>query len=225
MFSSIYPGGKAPSPWMQAWLITHFGSETKFRQFWKFGSKSIFGSGWCWLIMYGSYPVIVPSMLEANPLGRENLFPICVMDLWENSFVLDYGINKNHYIDNWMESMNWAFIEETIRNVPLSKQITRHVEANIPRVDERREYNADVSPVNPYLLEAQSYHHSDTPSIFSPPHTRIPAYLEFEKLPPIEGEGEELVDRLDREHGMPNIPEDTIEEEENKKKSSKRRGR
>jgi Fe-Mn family superoxide dismutase len=35
MFLAVVPGGKDPSPWMQAWLDTHFGGEKRFMELWK----------------------------------------------------------------------------------------------------------------------------------------------------------------------------------------------
>jgi len=177
MFLTIYPGGKAPTPWMQAWLKTHFGGEKRFKDFWKVGSKTLFGSGWCWLVLYDGQPMIVPAMVESNPVGRDNLFPICVMDLWEHAYIKDYGNNKNAYIDNWLDSINWEFIETAIKRIPMTKQITPHFETNFQRQDHRLDPDNDdleISPVNPYFLEKlASAEPNDIPSPFVSQFSRI----------------------------------------------------
>jgi Fe-Mn family superoxide dismutase len=209
MFLCVVPGGKDPSPWMQGWLNTHFGGEKRFKDLWKSACKCVFGSGWCWLILYDGVPLIVPSQVESNPVGRESFFPILNIDLWEHAYYADYGNNRNAYIDNWLAALNWEYIEEAIKRVPQSEQITPHFETNLFRTDERVEkmkYHLGIAAnVNPFVIQNEEEWGavpSDIPDLDEPSYVKqLEAHddeSEDTLLEEEEGEDTELLTETER---------------------------
>lgn len=47
------------------------------------------------------------------PIGIK---PILVLDLWEHAYMIDYGINKNSYIEAFIENIDWNVVSERYRS-------------------------------------------------------------------------------------------------------------
>lgn len=46
-----------------------------------------------------------------------NIVPIMVMDVWEHAFAVDYGINKDAYIETFLKNLDWNVVSCRIETV------------------------------------------------------------------------------------------------------------
>ena len=42
------------------------------------------------------------------------LVPLLVMDVWEHSFMLDYGVKRAEYVNVFMSHIDWHAVEERV---------------------------------------------------------------------------------------------------------------
>ena len=76
-------------------------------------AKEFRGSGWLWLINRDSHLEIMATHNNATPeVLDERIVPIFCLDLWEHSFVDDYGANIEAYVDSFWHVLNWETVEE-----------------------------------------------------------------------------------------------------------------
>lgn len=47
------------------------------------------------------------------PIGIK---PILVMDMWEHAYMVDYGINKNSYIEAFIKNIDWQVVSERYKS-------------------------------------------------------------------------------------------------------------
>lgn len=47
------------------------------------------------------------------PAGVE---PLLVMDVWEHSYMIDYGINRSAYIEAFLNNVNWSEVDKRLTN-------------------------------------------------------------------------------------------------------------
>jgi len=128
MWLCIIPNGKAPSKWLRAYLMNHFGGLNRFKEMWIASCKSLFGSGWCWLVENDGHPEIINSVNAGNPYARDGLSPIMVIDLWEHAYFHDYGTNREAYVVNWLKAVNWELIEVMIKRVERQTHVSPNPE-------------------------------------------------------------------------------------------------
>ncbi|MDR1375767.1 MAG: superoxide dismutase [Holosporaceae bacterium] len=91
-----------------------FGSvETFLGQYASF-AHNMFGSGWCWFVQEGESLSFVNTQNAETPLGT-NQRAICVIDLWEHAYYIDYRNNRAEYIDKiTKQCINWEFCSQLV---------------------------------------------------------------------------------------------------------------
>ncbi len=56
--------------------------------------------------------------LDAHDVGNVTLsFPILVLDVYEHAYFLQYGTDKNQYIDRFMDNINWGVVNRRMGRV------------------------------------------------------------------------------------------------------------
>jgi Fe-Mn family superoxide dismutase len=76
-----------------------------------------FGSGWVWLVQKGCDEKGVPVLAIVKtgnadvPWLDAGVKPLCVYDVWEHAYYLDYASDRASYLKTMMSLMNWAFAE------------------------------------------------------------------------------------------------------------------
>lgn len=100
-------------------IASNFGSYDKFKKEFINIAKSHFGSGWVWLVknIKTSKLEIIDTHDAYNPLTECKYIPLLVLDVWEHAYYLDEQNDREQYIKNWFEIINWDFVE---RNLKLS---------------------------------------------------------------------------------------------------------
>lgn len=92
-----------------------FGSYEDFKKKFSEVSNSLFGSGWCWLVLNKDKLEIVKTANQDNPIS-EGKIPIFGIDLWEHSYYLKWTSRRVDYIENFYNVINWKKVEENYQN-------------------------------------------------------------------------------------------------------------
>lgn len=57
------------------------------------------------------------------PIGAVWLsYPLLVMDVYEHAYMIDFGIDRNKYMDRFIENINWAVVNNRLVryvNIPM----------------------------------------------------------------------------------------------------------
>lgn len=97
-------------------IAKKYGSLDGFKEkFLEMGLKS-FGSGWIWLVLTKKNNLkIMFTPNQDNPLMnifKNGGYPLLGLDLWEHAYYLKYKNDKEKYINNFWDSVNWNFVNE-----------------------------------------------------------------------------------------------------------------
>lgn len=69
-------------------------------------SKTLFGSGWVWLVKDGDNFEVLGTSNQDSPYTQGKK-PILCIDLWEHAYYLKYQNRRADYIDAWLDIVNW----------------------------------------------------------------------------------------------------------------------
>lgn len=83
-----------------------FGSYKEFREQFIKEALTIHGSGWCYLDTKGAIKTIV------NHKDIDNI--ALLVDMWEHSYLLDYGADKEKYLKNIWQIIDWGVINNRL---------------------------------------------------------------------------------------------------------------
>lgn len=108
--------GQQPSPALMNALNSDFGSFDAFREKFTAAAKSVFGSGWAWLIVSedGKLKVTTtanqdsPIMDTATDKGT----PLLCIDVWEHAYYLKYQNRRPEFIEAFWNVVNWEFVSQ-----------------------------------------------------------------------------------------------------------------
>ena len=96
-------------------IKAQFGDFDNFRQQYIAHANTMFGSGWCWLVLEDNKLKFLNTSNAENPLGTPAI-PLCVIDLWEHAYYIDYRNARANYVKNFVENcINWGFCSSQIR--------------------------------------------------------------------------------------------------------------
>ena len=78
---------------------------------------SVFGSGWCWLVVNNEgAPRIITTPNQDSPVmyGAE---PILGIDVWEHAYYLHYQNRRADYVQAFWSAVNWAQVERNFAEI------------------------------------------------------------------------------------------------------------
>lgn len=84
-----------------------FGSFENFKKEFTNSALSRFGSGWAWLVSDEKGKLSIISTANQDTPISIGLKPIVAIDVWEHAYYLKYKNERNKYIDNWWNVVNW----------------------------------------------------------------------------------------------------------------------
>ncbi|HJZ41326.1 MAG TPA: superoxide dismutase [Bacteroidales bacterium] len=107
--------GKQPSKELVDALIRDFGSLDAFKE--KFGAaaRTVFGSGWAWLIVGEDKLKITSTSNQDSPImdiATEKGVPLLCLDVWEHAYYLKYQNRRPEFIDAFWNVVNWDFVSD-----------------------------------------------------------------------------------------------------------------
>lgn len=109
-------GEKAPIGTLADAISKQYGSFDEFKKQFTEASKTLFGSGWAWLIWKNGKLVITTTANQDNPLmqvdGITQGTPILALDVWEHAYYLKNENRRMDYISAWWNVVNWELAED-----------------------------------------------------------------------------------------------------------------
>ena len=107
-------GGGMPKGKLFEDIESEFGSFDEFKNKFSAAAKTLFGSGWVWLILTDDKKLLItatqnqdsPVMDIAEVKGR----PLLLIDIWEHAYYLKYQNRRSDYVDAFWNIVNWEFI-------------------------------------------------------------------------------------------------------------------
>jgi Fe-Mn family superoxide dismutase len=114
-WNSMKPGGGGqPTGKLADMIKSSFGDFAKFKEDFATAAKTLFGSGWAWLVTEGNTLKIVQTANADTPLAH-NQKPILTIDVWEHAYYLDYQNRRPDYVATFFDKMvNWDFAAKNI---------------------------------------------------------------------------------------------------------------
>lgn len=110
-------GGGAPSGELADALTRDFGSFDQFKEKFSDAVKTLFGSGWVWLVADADGHLHIEQCHNAhNPLGTGRR-ALLTCDTWEHAFYIDYRNDKGSYLDAFWKVVDWKFAAGNLQEV------------------------------------------------------------------------------------------------------------
>jgi len=107
-------GGGDPDGDLRAAIEQSFGSVDDFKQQFTDKAKTLFGSGWTWLVQGANGLEIVQTKDADLPLAHGQT-ALITLDVWEHAYYLDYQNARPAYIETWLGNLaNWEFTAENL---------------------------------------------------------------------------------------------------------------
>jgi Fe-Mn family superoxide dismutase len=114
-WESLSPQTSLPSATLMKSIVKDFGSFEIFKEQFEGSAKSLFGSGWTWLLLNDSNKLtIVNCANQDNPLMdvlELRGTPILGIDVWEHAYYLKYQNKRAEYIAAFWNVVNWKIVE------------------------------------------------------------------------------------------------------------------
>jgi Fe-Mn family superoxide dismutase len=83
-----------------------FGSYQDFKNAFTEEANTIHGSGWCYLSTNGKIKTIPNHKILSDV--------VVLIDMWEHSFIIDYGADKERYLKDVWKIIDWDIINERL---------------------------------------------------------------------------------------------------------------
>ncbi len=119
-WENLSPNGGQPSGRLLSKLIKHFKSLDEFKLEFNNSAKTLFGSGWTWLILNDNRELqIVSTSNQDNPLMdivETRGIPLLTIDIWEHAYYLKYQNRRADYINNFWNIINWNTVNNRFAN-------------------------------------------------------------------------------------------------------------
>lgn len=93
-------------------IIATFGSFEQFQEKFNAAAKSVFGSGWAWLVLDQNKKLQVIATPNQDCPIMQGMMPILGLDVWEHAYYLKYQNKRPDYIASWWHVVNWPAVEE-----------------------------------------------------------------------------------------------------------------
>lgn len=107
-------GGSDPDGELGTAIEQAFGSVDGFKQTFTDKAKTVFGSGWTWLVK-GDNGLEILQTKDADLPLKHGQTALLTIDVWEHAYYLDFQNARPAYIETWLENLvNWQFAAENL---------------------------------------------------------------------------------------------------------------
>jgi len=107
-------GGGAPTGAIAERIDAAFGSFDKFKDEFKSGGATQFGSGWVWLVLDGGDLKIAKTPNAECPLVHGQT-ALLTCDVWEHAYYLDFQNRRPDFLTTFLDHLvNWDFVNENL---------------------------------------------------------------------------------------------------------------
>jgi Fe-Mn family superoxide dismutase len=109
-------GGEPQGPVGHA-IKKRFGSFAAFQTLFNNSAKTVFGSGWAWLVIDKDGKLQVTATPNQDSPLMYGQHPILGLDVWEHAYYLQYQNKRPDYISAWWNVVNWEAVEENYHHI------------------------------------------------------------------------------------------------------------
>lgn len=101
-------GGGVPTGKLAKEINEQFGSFEKFKEALNPLAKTVFGSGWAWLVVDNNTKKleIIKTSNQDSPISIGKT-PILTIDVWEHAYYLKYQNRRADYVEQFYNIINW----------------------------------------------------------------------------------------------------------------------
>jgi Fe-Mn family superoxide dismutase len=96
---------------MLSLIESNFGSMDEFKNQFMTAAKTLFGSGWVWLVKTQDGSLALRSTENAKTPITDKELPLLVCDVWEHAYYVDKRNDRASYVENFWGLINWEFVE------------------------------------------------------------------------------------------------------------------
>lgn len=105
-------GGGVPSGKIKQAIDESFGSFEKFKKHFSEAAKNVEGAGWAILVWSPrAHRLEILQAEKHQNLSQWDVVPLLVLDVWEHAYYLQYKNNRDQYVDNWWNVVNWDAVD------------------------------------------------------------------------------------------------------------------
>lgn len=104
-------GGGVPQSQTLNKINSAFGTFEKFQSIFDSAGKTLFGSGWVFLVQNASGGVEITQEGNAGNPMKKGHRPLLTCDVWEHAYYIDYRNARPKYLEGFWKIVNWSFVE------------------------------------------------------------------------------------------------------------------
>jgi Fe-Mn family superoxide dismutase len=106
-------GGGIPIGGLARQIQKDFGSFDQFKEHFTEAAKKVEGVGWALLVWSPRSHRLEILQTEKHQLMTQwDTIPLLVLDVWEHAYYLQYKTDKDEYIKNWWNIVNWDEVQD-----------------------------------------------------------------------------------------------------------------
>jgi len=104
-------GGGNPTGKIAGAINDAFGDFASFKQQFSDAAKTVFGSGWAWLVVSDGKLEIVKTQNQDSPIS-DGKHPVLLLDVWEHAYYLKHQNKRPDYVEAWWNVVSWDRVNE-----------------------------------------------------------------------------------------------------------------
>jgi Fe-Mn family superoxide dismutase len=104
---SLSPEKTEPSAPLLRAIDESFGSLEKFQKAFSEAAVTLFGSGWCWLVVDEHETLHIRTTSNAHTPLEHYETPLLTCDVWEHAYYIDYRNERAKYVETFWKLANW----------------------------------------------------------------------------------------------------------------------